>query len=143
MGICKECRISQQAVCYACINAIVDDRVRSIIQDPDLGVVADARVKARRDTIEEAARWLENRGHTQRQCRDAARDLRAALLGKQAGEAPEGPMSGCGLLGPERPDTAPAEGAGEVCDACLCAGGALQARCGKCRGVGRAPGRSR
>jgi hypothetical protein len=54
------------------------------------------------------------------------------------------------------PAPAPAEGAGEVedstpqvidlmealrgvCDACLCAGGALQARCGKCRGTGRTP----
>jgi hypothetical protein len=85
----------------------------------------DAQV--RRDAIEEAAKWLEKQSLFYAY---TARDLRAALLGKQAGETPAAGVSGSYLAGvpclyetaEECPDIdcshnvapAPAEGAGEV-----------------------------
>jgi hypothetical protein len=107
----------------------------------------------RRDTIEEAARWLEEQ--TGVRDRDAiARRMVAALLGKQAGEAPAKPGCSCpgggsGYVGNPslcrscgEPRTAPAEGAGEDCD-CVSNCGNPWPTCPRCNGTGGTPARSR
>jgi hypothetical protein len=105
----------------------------------------------RRDTIEEAARWL---GTVHGSIGEyLAKDLRAALLGKQTWEAAVVPASAdtlkrlAALVSKTDAAPAPAEGAGEVCGACggrrvVWAIGAW-CTCSGCNGTGRTPGRSR
>jgi hypothetical protein len=89
------------------------------------GKMRAAIEQARRDTIEEVARWLVRTDGFGGIRSVLANELRAALLGKQVGEVPTTyrcKLSGKGHVCSEAcawtTAPAPAEGAGEVCGAC-------------------------
>jgi hypothetical protein len=113
-------------------------------------VLAEHDAKLRRDTIEEAAKWLLGHG-TLGSPAAVAGDMRAALLGKQAGEAPKCPKCkdrGIRDMGKVRCEcqdaaTAPAEQAGEVCGDCDGHGYRGYLPCLSCNGGRRTPGRGR
>jgi hypothetical protein len=116
------------------------------------GKMRAAIEQARRDTIEEAARWLWEQVVNYERLDEEAEELgtdvlalvadrmRAALLGKQAGEAP-GCNPDCETHEFEVP--APAEGAGEVCNECEGACARMGMLCQARLLRGRTPGRSR